>query len=172
MRSSDHEKLLNDVIGEGGYRRFHNDLLKEAAVEFRRAHPLRLSEWLLPLAAAVATVATTLIFFAAHEKKTIQSLVEKPVENRVSSLVVSSKPLRSGQIFASTAPFAVISTERLDNDLFARNSPLQGALVETPANAAVATVSDSELLALFPSEPTLLATIGPGRKTFLIIKTP
>jgi hypothetical protein len=171
MRSSDSEKLLNDIIGENGYRRFHHDLLKEAAVEFRRAHPIRFREWLLPLAAAVAAVATTLIFFAAHGKMTIQTIIEKPVEKRVFSFVVSSMPLRSDQVFASTAPSAVISTEPLDNDLFVRSSPSKGALVQTPPNAAVATVNDSELLALFPSEPTLLATIG-GRKTFLIIKSP
>jgi len=132
--------LLNDILAEGDYADFREALAARIQAEARRKRFAHTSRWL----ALAACVAIALSLFRSTPPKAVQvTRVSEP------AYVLHTSALAENQILA-THSAAVIE-------------------LATDHSQIIPSISDSELLNLFPNHATALASIGHAPKRFFFI---
>ncbi|MGV3771899.1 MAG: hypothetical protein ACO1QB_03295 [Verrucomicrobiales bacterium] len=174
MRFSKPGKLLNDVFREGDYQKFREDLAASALAEFRQAHPKQrqqFAKWFLPLAAMVVFA----LFLKWSLKPDPQPLAQTepfspalPKEDKVA--MVQTAPLRVEQWVQPAGTVSEVVTKPLPDGLVVESFSKNLVIVSTPPGLRVPSLNDSELLAMFPSQPIFLAEVAPGRKVFWLLE--
>src|SRR4051812_34478328 len=122
--------LLKDVLNEGDYAEFREGLRREAEAAARRKRMARTTRW-LALAACVALL-VGISFFPRRS----QQIAIVPTKTSTVS-ILKTKPLRPEQILVT----------RATSDL----------VIATDQSRHVRSISDNELLALFPNHPVGIA---------------
>jgi hypothetical protein len=135
--------LLNDILCEGSYAGFREELLQRIEAEARRKRLRRASRW---LAAAAAIVILFALNRAPEPQESVAFAVPRPAPNPV---LIGTVPLKTSQILEThPTPEFVMVTDR------SRKFP---------------SLSDSELLALFPKKPVGLASTVDGKRQFFFV---
>lgn len=145
--------LLNDVLKEGDYARFRESLAVRIEAEARRKRMQRRSIW-LALAASI-----TVLFIISARVKTEPPQIARRVEIPAADSQFRTHPIDPEQILTtqSFAPGVAFETRSAPQFVFA-----------TDPSRGIDSISDSELLDLFPNCPTgLLAVHGRMSLVFL-----
>ena len=135
--------LLNDILTEGDYAEFRETVAARVQSEARRKRVASSSQW-LALAAAVAIAVSS--FFVAPKKK-LQPAVAKAAPE--AAYVLRTTALAESQILVTRA--------------------VSIAEITTDHSKMLPSISDAELLELFPHHATALAAIGRAPKQFFFI---
>jgi hypothetical protein len=146
--------LLNDVVCEGDFADFRADLAKQFRAEVRRRKWKRQSAW-LALAAAIALAA--LLNF--QKQPQIQVVTRSTVTPRDVVPTITTSMMKIDELLITARePVPIIRTQPLT----------AGIIVMTDHSRAWPSISDDELLNLFPKQPTgLMAARGEKRFIFL-----
>jgi hypothetical protein len=183
MQSSEKERLLRDILAEGGYADFKNDLYGKTAAEFRRTHGRRVSFLPWALAASLAMSGYAWYFFMGRTgpQRTIQahsveqtsepawvvqtprSLAEELLvrSSTAERVTVKSEPSRVTSVNSSRGNLAVVSSMKTD--------PL---VVSTDLHWSPPLITDKELLGLFPDQPVGFVQGKDGHREFLVLVEP
>jgi hypothetical protein len=148
--------LLSDVLAEGDYPAFREALAArvEAEARLRRSH--RATRW-LALAACIALAAGLL--FQNH--RPVRSTSSGPATPATEpSYVLRTQPLLPAQIL-STAPLALVELT---------TAPLGSIALSTDHSSPPPSISDAELLRLFPNHATALASTATGIRKFFFVE--
>jgi hypothetical protein len=170
MRLSEQKKLLEETFREGEFVEASKSAFHAAAAEFRRTHPRRWSERILPLAAALALLAAGLAILWRPAIQTAPRIAVSDAPVTPAIHLVRTVPLKPSQLVRTEAfkqrdengglqSLGIIVTSKMNENL----------VVATSAEPRVPLLTDADLLAAFPHQPVLLATIGPGQKRFVLI---
>jgi hypothetical protein len=136
--------LLQDILNEGNYPAFRENLLREVASAARRRRLARLTRH---LALAACLVLAAGILFAPRPLQTSRST---PVAATGTSVpILHTVPLRPSQILEThSSPNLVFTTDQ---------------------SHRLPSISDDELLALFPRHSRGLAATAQGAKRFFFL---
>jgi hypothetical protein len=146
--------LLNNVICEGDFADFRADLAQQFRGEVRRRKWKRQSAW-VAIAAAIALVA-----FLNFQKQPQTQVVTRPViAPRDVVPTITTSMMKADEILVTAKEMVPMI----------RTQPLTaGAMVMTDHSKTWPSISDDELLDLFPKKPTgLMASRGEKRFIFL-----
>jgi hypothetical protein len=182
MQSSDHERLLRDVLAEGDYQKFKKELLRKTTAEFRRVHRRRV--WFVPwaLAASVTIAGCAWYLFtprAVQQPATQAHLREAAPErawivrtrtprdrlfvrsSSATNFIVSSGPSRVVSVNSSPESLAVIPTSEAEH-----------LAVTTDGHSLPPLISDQELFRLFADRPAGFVQGRDGQKQFVLLAAP
>jgi hypothetical protein len=152
MRSSEKEKLLNELIAEGDYQQFREELLASTAKEFRRAHRKSSGKLWLALAACVAlTAVLSMQFFSPKQKQTVASV---------------STPSQAPLLNPKFAPVEIVTSKPIPDSDVIRTVPSQALIVRT--RITLPEISDVQLLALFKGQGAGFVE-GEGGRRFVVM---
>jgi hypothetical protein len=146
--------LLNDVVSEGDFADFRADLAGQFRANIRRRKWRRPSAW-VAIAAAIALVA--LLNF--QKPPQIRVVTIPPVATRDVVPTITTSMMKIDELLVTAKePVSTIRTQPL----------ALGILVITDHSKVWPSISDDELLNLFPKNPTgLMAAWGEKRFIFL-----
>jgi hypothetical protein len=146
--------LLHDVVYEGDYADFRAQLEQRFCTEVRRRNWKRYSAWV----SVAATIA--LIAMLAFRR-------QPPVTNVATQKFVAPRDAVP-TITTSMMKFNDLVISRKDPVPVIRTQPLAAEVIATDRSRSLPSVSDDELLRLFPRHPTgLMAAHGEKRLIFL-----
>jgi hypothetical protein len=136
--------LLNDIIHDSAYETFREQLLRQIEIEARRKRVARAASW-MALAASLA------VFFILQKSSPritpapsipVQIVAENPI-------TLKNRPLNPSQILTTRS--------------------LSGLVFTTDPQQKLPSISDTELLALFPKKPIGLACMPRSACRFFFI---
>jgi hypothetical protein len=133
--------LLDDVLHEGAYTGFREELLRKVEVEARRKRFARGARW-IALAAGIA-----ILFVLPKAPSPVPVVGVRMVADN--PIVIRTAPLKISQVLESRA--------------------IPNLVIETDHTQLAAPISDSELLALFPKKPVGLASTVTGARRLLFL---
>jgi len=143
--------LLNDVVHEGSYADFRAGLEKKFRARVRRNKWKRNSAW-VAIAASIALV--VVLNLPKREKSMVETIVPPP--DVVPTIMTSTMKI-DNLLLSATEPFPEIRTHAFT-----------ASVIVTDQTKKFPSISDDELLRLFPKRPTgLLAAHGEKRFIFL-----
>jgi hypothetical protein len=146
--------LLNDLMNEGDYADFRVELEKQFRAEVSRRKWKRHSVW-LAIAASVALIAV--ISFPRRTEIATQATQMIVPPRAVVPTIITAKMNANDVLETSTAGVPVLATQ-----------PLIANVITTDHSRTLQSISDEELLKLFPEHATgLLAAQGGKRFVFL-----
>jgi len=137
--------LFNDVLTEGSYAGFREELLEQIETEARRKRFTRASRWL----AAAAAIAMLFVLNRTPEPERTNSATIHHVAPKPNPTVISTIPLQASQIL--------------------QTRPTPEFMMTTDQSRRFPSLSDSELLALFPKKPIGLASTVDGKRHFFFL---
>jgi len=153
MHSSEKEKLLRDVIAEGDYKQFREELLRSTTREFRRAHRKHSGKTWLALAAMIAFMAVLgAQFFSRNQKQSAASIPNK-------SQNMASHP--------ESAHMEIVTSTPLADSAVIRTVPSQALVVRT--RISLPEISDAQLLAMFKDQGAGFVE-GEGGRRFVVTR--
>jgi hypothetical protein len=147
--TTDNERLIRDVLRDEGYAQFRDDLRHKALAEFRRSRATRRSWW-LPLAACVPIAA------AIYWMRQPQPPAPPPITGVT---IVRSAPMKKEQIITTAGYVASLSVMR------SSEFPSAATIIRSDPALMVQSLTDDELLSLFPGQPVALVTLSDGART-------
>jgi hypothetical protein len=143
--------LLHDVLQDGDYAAFRDELAARFEAEVRHAKWRRRGVWLAN-AASITLVAAILFFPRAGSKQIVHETVTETVPT------IHTAKLAPEQILVTTStPFAIVETH-----------PSEMLPLTTQPATEIQFITDTELLDLFPDHPTALFANN-GSKRFIFI---
>ena len=190
--SFEKQKLLADVLQDGNYEQFRRDLLRQTRQEFRRQHRRR-ARGALPWLALAATLLLGM-FLGQRYLPQGSSLRTKTMTAQLPAMV----PVESGGAASSASPsdpaaleelappvvepapvFEIVQTSPLPESAVIRSVAQRSLIVTTdprglPPHLIVQTteptetVTDDQLLALFPNRPAGLIQLPTDEKLFVL----
>jgi hypothetical protein len=156
MKTTDKERLLNDVLEDERYRAFRSGMRSDILRELQ--HGRRKNTWArgaLALAACVPVACAVYLWFA-HEKAS-------STVGGSSVAIVHSRPLR-GEEVVRTKDFEQTSADVL----VVKTANAEIEVVKS--RNATEEVSDQQLLELFKGQPVALVTVSPHERQLILLK--
>ena len=161
MKTPEQDRLLDDVLRNESYVAFRAELHQKSLAEFRRQRWVKTRSRFLALAACVPVILCLYLF-----------LTPRPVTTPKPQAVVAtirSKPLLKDQII-TTARLTATLVATIPQDLQLTFPADRIEIVRTGLQLeSFATISDEQLLDLFPGRPIALVTRGPGTKMLVFL---
>jgi hypothetical protein len=143
--------LLDDVIQDGDYSAFRDELRARFIGEARRARRRRTTAW-LAMAASIALLGFVVFFSRPHRNSAVVQGAKETVAT------IRTTTLKPEEMLATTTSVLVA----LDTRSFTAST------FSTTRNVDVQSLTDADLLALFPEHPAgLIAAHGEKRFLFL-----
>ncbi len=159
MKTTEKDKLLNDVLHDEGYAAFRAGLFDDTLAELRRQRAARRRRRLLALAACLPIAAGLYSLLAPPTP---------PASHPFSTVaVVRTVPLAEDQIVTSATMTAPPTTARA-KVVFVTTAAANIEVVQT-AGQAMQMLTDQQLLDLFKGHPVALVTIGPGERRLVLL---
>lgn len=147
--------LLNDVVYEGDYADFRTQLEQRFCAEVRRRNWKRYSAW-VSVAATIALI-TMLAFRQQRPVTNVATQKFAAPRDAVPTITTSMMKFKNDLLISPKDPVPVFRTR-----------PLAAEVIATDRSRSLPSVSDDELLRLFPKHPTgLMAAHGEKRLIFL-----
>ena len=159
MKTTEKDKLLNDVLHDEGYAAFRAGLFDDTLAELRRQRGARRRRRLLALAACLPIAAGLYALLAPPT----------PPAGRPSSTVavVRTVPLAGDQI-VTTATMTSTPTTAQAKVVFVTTAAAHIEVVQTTGQA-MQMLTDQQLLDLFKGQPVALVTISPGERRLVLL---
>jgi hypothetical protein len=149
--------LLQDVLAENDFPEFRESLAARIEAEARRKRVVRHARW-LAMAACIALLGT-LTFMNHNPKAPQQQVVAAPEPVAPNASWLRTVPLPAGQILVTKSlGSAELSSASIPNLAFA-----------TDHAKTLPSISDSELLELFPNRARAIASTGHGARQFFFL---
>ena len=159
MKTTEKDKLLNDVLHDEGYAAFRAGLFDDTLAELRRQRAARRRRRLLALAACLPIAAGLYSLLAPPTP---------PASHPFSTVaVVRTVPLAEDQIVTSATMTAPPMTARA-KVVFITTAAANVEVVQT-VGQAMQLLTDQQLLDLFKGHPVALVTIGPGERRLVLL---
>ena len=159
MKTTEKEKLLNDVLHDEGYAAFRAGLFDDTLAQLRRQRAARSRRRLLALAACLPIAAGLYSLLAPPTP---------PASQPFSTVaVVRTAPLAGDQI-VTTATMTPPPTMAQAKVVFVTTAAANMEVVQT-AGQAVQMLTDQQLLDLFKGQPVALVTISPGERRLVLL---
>ena len=159
MKTTEKEKLLNDVLHDEGYAAFRAGLFDDTLAELRRHRAARSRRRLLALAACLPIAAGLYALLAPPNP---------PASHPISTVaLVRTVPLAADQI-VTTATMTGQSMAAQAKVLFVTTAAANIEVVQT-AGQAMQMLTDQQLLDLFKGQPVALVTISPGERRLVLL---
>jgi hypothetical protein len=159
MKTTEKDRLLNDVLHDEGYAAFRAGLFDDTLAELRRQRATRRGRRLLALAACLPIAAGLYYLLAPPTPQAIQPLS--------TGAVVRTVPLGRDQIVA-TAPMTPPPTMAQTKVVFVTTADANIEVVQTTGQA-IQMLTDQQLLDLFHGQPVALVTISPGERRLVLL---
>ena len=145
---SEHDRLLNDVLGEEDYAGFREGLYRRGLGEVHRRRRKRIQARLLLVAAGGAALFATPFLFKGTAPKT--------TEQASAVTIIRSQPLAAEQIVRTGQAGQREPVERIKTD---------------SRSGAVEVIPDETLLGMFAGRPVALVAAGSGSKELLFLNS-
>ncbi len=159
MKTTEKDKLLNDVLHDEGYAAFRAGLFDDTLAELRRQRGARRRRRLLALAACLPIAAGLYSLLAPSTP---------PASHPSSTVaVVRTVPLAEDQL-VTTAMMTAPPTMARAKVVFVTTAAANIEVVET-AGQAMQMLTDQQLLDLFKGQPVALVTISPGERRLVLL---
>jgi len=159
MKTTEKEKLLNDVLHDESYAAFRAGLFDDTLEELRRHRAARSRRRVLALAACLPIAAGLYALLAPSTP---------PASQPISTVaVVRTVPLAKEQI-VTTATMTPQSTTARAKVVYVTTSAADMEVVQT-AGQAMQTLTDQQLLDLFKGQPVALVTISPSERRLVLL---
>jgi hypothetical protein len=158
MKTTEKDRLLQDVLHDEGYVAFRSGLFDDTLAELRRRRVARRRRRLLALAACLPIAAALYSVLAPSHPPTNHPLSKVAV--------VRTVPLAEDQIVA-TAMTLPPTTPRAKVVLV--TSAATDIQVVQTAGPAMQMLTDQQLLDLFTGQPVALVTISPGERRLVLL---
>jgi len=161
MKTPEQDRLLDDVLRNESYVAFRAELYQKSLAEFRRQRWVNTRNRFLALAACVPVILSLYLLLAPRT-------VTTPKPQAVVA-TIRSKSLSKDQIISTGRQMATLVTT-VPQDLQLTLTPARIEVVRTSLQLeSVATISDEQLLDLFPGHPIALVSRSPGTKTLVFL---
>jgi len=161
MKTPEQDRLLDDVLRNESYVAFRAELYRKSLAEFRRQRWFKTRNQLLAIAACVPVI---LGLYLLSTLRTATTTKAQPA-----FATIRSTPLSKDRIIKTAGLTATLVTTT-SADLQLTFQPARIEFVRTGDRLeSFATISDEQLLDLFPGRPIALVTRGPGTKTLVFL---
>jgi hypothetical protein len=159
MKTTEKDRLLNDVLHDEGYAAFRAGLFDDTLTELRRQRAAGRRHRLLALAACLAAAAGLYSLLAPPT----------PSESHPTSTVsvVRTVPLARAQI-VTTATMTLSPATAQAEVLFVTTASANVEVVQT-AEQTMPMLTDQQLLELYKGQPVALVTISPGERRLVVL---
>jgi hypothetical protein len=159
MKTTEKEKLLNDVLHDEGYTAFRAGLFDDTLAELRRHRAARSRRRLLALAACLPIAAGLYALLSPPNPR-----ASHPISTVA---LVRTEPLAADQL-VTTATMTAQSMTAQAKVVFVTTAAANIEVVQT-VGQSMQTLTDQQLLDLFKGQPVALVTISPGERRLVLL---
>ena len=161
MKTPEQDRLLDDVLRNESYVAFRAELYRKSLVGFRRQRWVKSRNQLLAVAACVPVI------LGLYLLSTPRTATRTNAQSAVAT--IRSAPLSKDQII-KTAGLTATLVATASGDLQPAVQPARVEFVRTGDRLeSFVTISDEQLLDLFPGRPIALVSRGLGTKTLVFL---